>query len=209
MAKRYADFTEIIGTAGRGKTTQLLNILNYKVQKKGERCLVVIPDGSEKAWFDYPTIFSDDLETDFDINFEGILCIEYEENLTFPFLYKKFKHDGLANLNLVLDDPFYAEGRPEKEIRMILARKRQWAIDIFSNSHSYDQVPPIFFPYITIFGLGYTEAEIVNRRKQLGEHFDIHCRMRNAVNKFAGLDKSKPEYYNFVYFLKNGEIIGR
>jgi hypothetical protein len=204
---RYADFTEIIATAGRGKTTQLLNILKHKVERNNERCLVVIPDGSEKAWFDYPTIFHDDLETDFDPNFTGIVCIEYEENITFPFLYDQFKNHGLSNLNLVLDDPHYAEGRPEKEIRMILARKRQWAIDIFSNAHSYDQVPPIFFPYITIFGLGYTEAEIVNRRKQLGMDYETHCRIRQQVNDYAGRDNSRPEYFNFIYFLKNGEIL--
>lgn len=204
---RFADFTEIIASPGRGKTTELIKILEHKVKNKGERCLVVLPDTSEKAWWNYPMIFSDDLESDFDKNFKGIVTIEYEENITFPFLYEQFKYEGLNNLNLVLDDPFYAEGRPEKQIRMILARKRQYGIDIFSNAHSYDQVPPIFFPYITIFGVGYIEAEIKNRRLELGEDFNTHVNIRRQVNNYAGINKNDPKYHTFYYFKRNGEKI--
>ncbi len=206
--ERYADFTEFISAQGRGKTKQLIDILNFKVNSKGERALVILPDMSEQAWFDYPTIYADDLEELFDKDFTGVVCIEYEENQTFPFLYNQFKYEGLKRLNLVLDDPHYVEGRPEKELIRILARKRQYEIDIFSNAHSYDQVPAIFFPYISIFAVGFTETEIVNRKQQLGGDFPIHSKLRKSINFYAGTDKTKPEYFNFLYFKRNGEIIG-
>jgi hypothetical protein len=205
--ERYADFTEFISAQGRGKTKNLVDILKYKVEVKGERAIVILPDTSEPAWFDYPIIYSDDLEETFDKDFKGIICIEYEENETFEFLYNQFKRSGLKRLNFVLDDPYYVEGRPEKPLIRILARKRQYEIDIFSNAHSYDQVPAIFFPYISIFAVGFTETEIVNRKQQLGADYPVHCKLRRNINAYAGTDKTNKNYYNFLFFKRNGEIL--
>ena len=206
MDNRYCEFVEIIAAPGRGKTHQLIQILETKLNA-GERSLVIVPDGSEPAWFNYPTIFSDDLEEKFNPNFKGILCIEYEEKLTLPFVYKLFKEGKLKDLNFVLDDPFYCDPRPEPEIRKILARKRQYMIDCFSNAHSYDRVPPLFFSYITIFGLGYTETGIVNRREQLEPDYTSHVQKRGEVNAIANVEKDNINYHHFQYYRRDGKNI--
>lgn len=200
--ERYCEFTEIIAAAGRGKTTLLINILETKL-KAGERSLVIVPDLSEPAWFNYPTIMSDDLETEFNPDFKGILCIEYEEKVTFPFIYKLFKEAKLKDLNLVLDDPFYCDPTPESHIMKILARKRQYMIDIFSNAHSYDRVPPKFFTYITLFCLGYTEASILNRKEELAEFYSAHVQKKAEIDRIANVPKGHPNYYYFEFYKKD------
>jgi hypothetical protein len=201
---RYPEFVEIIAAPGRGKSTDLEKVINSKAN---ERFLVIIPDTSEPLWHKYPLINGDDIEEEFNPDFEGVLCVEQEEKLTFPYLYKLFKEEKLKGLNLILDDPVYAEEYCEKELVRILKRKRQYDIDIFSTSHSYDEVPPKFFSFITIYSLGYTEGELNNRRGNLGSSYSKHLEHHNEVNRLAGIDKSKPEYYLRRAFRKNGDLI--
>lgn len=202
--QRYGEFIEIIGAPGRGKTKLLVDSLNLKV-KQGDRALVVLPDQSEEAWFPYfPVIEAEDLEQKFDPNFKGICLIEWEEKLTFPFLLDLFKTRKLKNLNLVLDDPTYAASpnQPEKELIRILSRKRQYCLDVWSNAHSYDQVPKQFFQYITIYGLMFTSAEIKNRLGEVPHHVPI----KKRVDSIAGQRKdNNPNYHYCEFFYKNGE----
>lgn len=202
--ERHPEFVEIIAAPARGKSTDLEKIIN---SKPNERFLVIIPDTSEPLWHKYPVINGDDLEEEFDPNFEGVLCIEQEEKVTFPYLYQLFKDEELKGLNLILDDPVYAEEYCEKELIRILKRKRQYDIDIFSTSHSYDEVPPKFFSFITIFSLGYTEGELKNRKGNLGSAYNVHLQYHEEINAIAGTDKSDPNYYYRRAFRKNGELI--
>ena len=204
IKERIAHFIMILGAQGRGKTTVLLDALKHKISLE-DRALVILPDQSEKAWFPYyPVINSEDLEEQFDPNFKGICLIEWEEKITFPFLLKLFKSGKLKNLNLVLDDPQYMlpPNRPEKEIIRICSRTRQYGIDIWSNAHGYDQIPPSFISYITVYGLMYTRGDIINRADQLGHHAPIVKR----VNQIAGeTPENNPNFHYIEFFNKNGE----
>lgn len=201
---RYSHFTFIAGAPGRGKTTVLLQLLTQLVNG-GDRALVILPDQSEPAWFPYyPVINAEDLEEQFNPNFTGICCIEWEEKITFPFLLKLFKKGLLKDLNLVLDDPTYAASpnRPEKELIRIMSRKRQYCIDIWSNAHSYDQIPQTFFQYITVYGLMFTDGEIINRLNQVPHHVPI----KKRIDAIAGQRKeNNPNYHYIEFFTKDGE----
>lgn len=203
---RYADFITFVAAPGRGKTKLLIDAIKQKL-KNGERVLVVLPDQSEPAWFPWYTngvIDAEDLEKKFNPNFKGVCLVEYEEKLTFPFLYKLFKSGKLKDLDLVLDDPQYVGEKPEKELIRILSRKRQHGTDIWSNFHSHDQIPTKFFQYITIYGVGYTEAEIILRKEQLGE---VHKKIKQQVDSIANVPKGHKNYYHFHFCNKLGEKI--
>lgn len=217
VKNRYAEFFEIIADPGRGKTELLINALLSKL-RSGDRALIVLPDQSEPAWFPfyreskptakYPFIINnlidaDELEEKFNPNFEGIQLIEFEEKSTFPLLYKYFKAGQLKNLNLVFDDPQYLGSKPEKEMIRILSRKRQYSCDIWSNAHSHDQVPNSFFQYITVYGLGHTSAEIINRKDQLPKS---HLTIKKEVDRIANVERGNPKYYFFTFYKKDGTL---
>lgn len=203
--ERVEEFAVIIGAPDRGKTTIEVNKILEKLAV-GERTIVIIPDQSEKAWYPYyPVINAEKLETNFDVNFTGIVIIEYEEKVTFPFLYNLFEKKIIKDLNLVLDDPFYVEeGRPEKELMRIIKRKRQYSIDIFTTSHDFDNIPKAFFTYLTTFCLLYTSAPIINRLRQVSEGILKH---KKEIDNIANVPKGHPNYHYKRWFKKDGKLL--
>lgn len=201
---RYAEFFAFVGAPGRGKTTQLIQAIEFKLSK-GDRALVIVPDLKEKAWFPYfaknGIIASEDLEEKFNPNFKGVQLVEYEEKITFPFLQKLFKKNDLKNLNLVLDDPWYIEGRPEQDLLKVVKRARQMSCDVWTNAHHLDQIPQALIPYITVYGLMYTRGPIVLRRKQLG-HLE---EAKMYVDRVAGVSRTnKLKYHHIAYIKEDG-----
>ena len=203
--ERLEEFAVIIGAPGRGKTTTEVNVIQQKL-KVDERTIVVVPDQSEKAWYPYyPVINADKLEKDFDVNFTGVKIIEYEEKSTFPFLYDLLEKGIIKDLNIVLDDPFYVEeGRPEKELMRIIKRRRQYSIDVFTTAHDFDNIPKAFFTYLTVFGLMYTSAPIINRVKQVSEGILQH---KKEIDKIANVPFGHPNYHYIRWFKLDGTLL--
>jgi len=202
---RIEEFAVIIGAPGRGKSTSLLDIIKAK-QSVGERTIVVVPDQSEKTWYPYyPVINAEDLDSKFDLKFKGVQIIEYEEKITFPFLYDLLKSGKLRDLNLVLDDPFYVEeGRPENQLMRIIKRRRQNKLDVFTTAHDFDNIPKAFFAYLTVFGLHYTSAPIKNRKDQVSYEIKKH---KLEIDIQANVDRSNPEYYHKRFFRLDGTLL--
>ena len=200
--ERAEEFVVIIGASDRGKTTTELGIIKA-ILSAGERTIVIVPDQSEKAWYSYyPVINAEKLESDFDVNFTGIKILEYEDKVTFPFLYNLFEKGIIKDLNIVLDDPFYVEeGRPEKELMRIIKRKRQYSIDIFTTAHDFDNIPKAFFTYLTVFGLHYTSAPIINRLRQVSEGI---LRQKKQIDNIANVPKGHKNYHYKRLFKKDG-----
>lgn len=207
MKTREPDFIEIIAAPGRGKTTLLINALKERL-KNGDRVLIVLPDQSEAAWVPFIKRFgvinAENLEEQFNPNFKNVCLVEFEEKITFEFLFNQFKKGVLKDLILVLDDPQYLNSSPEKALIRILSRKRQFKADIFSNAHSFDQVPQKFFQYITLYGLGHTTAEIILRKDQLPKAI---IDLKKRVDNISNVPKGKPNYYYYEFFNKFGDPI--
>lgn len=203
--KRLEEFIAIIGAPGRGKTTALINTIKAKL-RAGERTIVIVPDQSESAWFPYyPVINAESLKEKFNVNFKGILIVEYEEKLTFPFLYNLLQNGIIKNLNIVFDDPFYVEeGRPEKALMRIIKRRRQYSADVFTTSHSMDNIPKVFFPYLTAFGLLPTDAPIENRVKQVSKKIIQH---KEEIDDIGDVKFGHKNYHYMRWFRRNGELL--
>ncbi len=202
---RYSHFIAIVGAPGRGKTTAIINPIEKKISK-GDRALVIIPDRQEKAWYPYYNQLLKHNEYDrFDPNFKGVCILEYKKKHTFPFLLELFENGDLKDLNLILDDPKYARKNPEEQLIDILARQRQYKIDTWTNAHGFDQLPPDFFEYITIYGVFFTNGRIRNRVDDIPEIVPV----KERVDRIAGVTPKEinPNFHYVEFVNKLGEKI--
>ena len=140
--ERYSHFIAVVGAPGRGKTTLVVNGITQKI-KKGDRALIIIPDRNEKAWYPYynQLVEPENIE-DFNPNFKGVCVMEYKKGVTFQYLLPLMQKGVLRDLNVVLDDPYYAHRNPEEQLITMLSRQRQFQIDTWTNAHGFDQLPP-------------------------------------------------------------------
>ena len=202
--QRNRDFLTIIAAQGRGKTTKLMELINSRL-KQNERFIVIVPDTSEPTWFPYEIIFADELEQNFDVNFTGVICLEFEFKKTIPFLADLMKNNKLKSFSLVMDDPSFVEDYQDKELKYIMSRRRQFDFDMFTTGHTYDSLPPLFYRYLSLFCISHIDSPISLRTKHLGENYHFHKNKIIEVNRLTGNDKEKKCYHNFYVFRKNGK----
>jgi hypothetical protein len=205
--ERPAEVFAIIGAPNRGKTTFLIDKLTYLMDNCNDRVLLIVPELNEKAWFpffkDNPLLeFGCNLEEKFNPTWKGVQIMEYEEDVTFPFLWEKLRScQEFKNFNLVLDDPIYMEERPEKKIPYVIKRKRQNEFDVWTTAHSFDDLPRKLLSLITVYIVGHTLDEITLRKTQLGHFTPI----KNRINQETNVPFGNKAYHIFKAFHRDGK----
>jgi ABC-type Mn2+/Zn2+ transport system ATPase subunit len=173
---RQSLFFIIIGTNGTGKTTLLNNTLN---KSNRNNILVIDPDGYE--WRDYKEV---------DINFLENL----KQGTNKVLAPTKDDIELLINFRngiLVLDDcRYYANKRLENEIRKILIRRRQNALDIFAVAHSLSEVPNDFYTFATHIIIFKTNDSVVRLRQSVDRD-----KLENLKNVIDRVNQHKDRHY--------------
>ena len=150
---RQSLFFIIIGTNGTGKTTLLNTILENSNRKN---ILVVDPDGFE--WQKYSEVAVDKVSS-LQIGTNKIVA-PVKEDIEYLIEFR----NGI----LVLDDcRYYANKRLENEIRRILIRRRQNALDVFAVAHSLSEVPNDFYTFATHIIIFKTNDSVVRLRSSI------------------------------------------
>ena len=194
MNKRPAEFFLVIGAPNTGKTTWLLKIL--LALARGQRVLVVDPDGNEPTWWKFKSINIRDKRAMKNWT-KGVRVIQLAEQDTdgydtFDVLYNK---KVFTNGVLVLDDcNTYVQANPNKHLMNLLRRKRQYSIDIFAAAHGFTEIPPKFYSFATKYTLFKTEED-PQRAKRNIDQFDRFVGLRNRVNSKA---LNGNPYFNMV-----------
>lgn len=184
---------------GAGKTTALINVIKQKVGK-GDRAIVVDPDGCEAAWDKFKRVESvKDIPTDF----KGVYVVPHEDGETFKDLQNRLKKRELFNFMLVLDDPnVYATPKPEPELSYLLKRKRQFGMDILTTAHGWGECPQAFMRFIDIYIIGPTDSSPTERQSLLTKAVsDRHMQWKQAVNKAKS---SNPGSYPWAVITRDG-----
>jgi len=201
----------IFAKPGAGKTTKLIDIIKRRVAK-GDRALVIDPDGCEEAWDQFKRYES---VTQVPENFRGVAVVEWEEGITFENIRKRcmgrdakgndLKGAKWGNFMLVLDDPnTYAHPNVEDALQNILRRKRQYGLDIWTTAHGWGECPQGFLRFIDVYILGPTSATPKERASLLGDR-DVVNRHLAAKRKVDDFKKQHPDRYPWTVINRQGE----
>jgi hypothetical protein len=201
---RQPKMYSIFAKPGSGKTYKLIQLLRARVAK-GDRAIVIDPDGAEDAWDQFTRY---DSVADVPDNFKGIVVVEYHEGKTFSNIYARCTAKKLKNFMLVLDDPnIYSLPSPEDELANLLRRKRQYSMDILTTSHGWSECPQAFLRFIDIYILGPTDSSPRERSALLGRTvMTRHERWKLLVDQHK---RTKPNEYPWVIFQRDGQKIAR
>lgn len=184
---------------GAGKTTKLIAMVKGRVAK-GDRAIVVDPDGCEPAWDKFKRVESiNDIPKDF----KGVYVVPHEEAQTFKDLVARCKKRQLVNFMLVLDDPnTYATPKPEDELAYLLKRKRQFGMDIVTTAHGWGECPQAFMRFIDIYVIGPTDSAPTERQSLLTKPVaDRHFQWKNLVNQKK---RTEPNSYPWAAITRDG-----
>lgn len=166
VAGRKSITIAAIGRSGSGKTTKLVEIVAAAL-KAGRRVIVIDPDGGEPAWDIYKR-YQDIANVP--VNFKGAVVVPFSDD---PYLgTPTFRHieemtattfhggnNGPWEKSIIIIDDCNAvvpEGRVDKPLKWLFARRRQYGFDLVITGHSWMRIPPFFFGYINAFLIGPT-----------------------------------------------------
>lgn len=182
--KMYAYFAK----PGAGKTTALIQRINARL-KKGDRAIVVDPDGCEPAWDKYKRV---DSVLQIPADFKGVYVVPHEEGETFRDIMQQCKKRKLVNFMLVLDDPnVYATPKPEEELGYLLKRKRQFGMDILTTAHGWGECPQAFMRFIDIYIIGPTDSTPAERQSLLTKAVaERHMQWKQKVDNAKAKNES-------------------
>ena len=167
----------IVGVNGTGKTTFLRENIVIPMSKAGNRVLIVTPDICE--WNDISLLNNyEEIAT-----FTGIKrMIEKKGRLE---KIKKYYSDGV----LIFDDcRMYINAQSDDFMRWLQIRRRHVGIDFFSVFHSLEQIPPIYFTFISRIILFHSLGNIKKRGNEIDDYIlaeiaKAKAEILNEVNK--------------------------
>lgn len=173
-----------VGTNGTGKSTAC-----ERLMLADERGLMILPTFDDWAQ-KYDTCDCEHLS---DFDFTGVRChiVDHDPEGTIENIFRYFRGG-----TLVFDDPkvYIKKNLDNHPIKKILARRRQMRCDVVFVAHSFMDIPPMFFSYITdylIFNCGNAER----RKNELGEHYDAIARIIDRVHRAAKTNPHAYEHY--------------
>ena len=205
MSRQPKMFT-IVGEPGSGKTSRLIAHIKSRVSK-GDRAIVIDPDGGEDAWNEFVNLKDvKQLENHFD--FKGVVVVPYKKNHTFKHLRKWAEQKKLIDYMLVLDDlNTYGVPDPEDDLRYFFKRKRQGGIDFFATAHSWMEAAAASCRFTDFWEIGPASGSPIERSKQIGsmdaaKNLEKWQRLANADKVQA---KKENRYHNFFGVDKFGK----
>lgn len=194
-AGRKSIVLAFIGRSGSGKTTKEIDLVKMLLAA-GRRVLIIDPDGGEAAWDKFKR-YQDIAKVPKD--FKGAVVVPFSDEPylgtpTFAHIEKMSSttHNGgnlgpWANTVIIIDDcnAVVPEGRVEKPLKWLFARRRQYGFDIIVTGHSWMRIPPFMFGYINAFLIGPT-LEPPSPRKSFfsPEGFKRTEEARQYVNRY-------------------------
>lgn len=166
VAGRKSIVIAAIGRSGSGKTTKLIEIVMAALAA-GRRVLIIDPDGGEPAW-DVFKRYQDISQVP--ANFKGAVVVPFSGDVylgtpTFRHIEEMTAttfHGGnngpWEKMLVVIDDAnaVMPDGRVEKPLMWLFARRRQYGFDIIITGHSWMRIPPFMFGYVNAFLIGPT-----------------------------------------------------
>lgn len=203
MTKRQPKMFTIVGEPGSGKTQRLIGHIKNRVGK-GDRAIVIDPDGGEDAWTEF--LYLDDVKKlEKNLNFRGVVVIPYVKGHTFKWLRKWAEEKKLINYMLVLDDlNTYGVPDPEDDIRYFLKRKRQGGIDVLTTAHSWMEAAASCCRFTDFWEIGPASGSPEERAREIGSRDaalnlakwqklanadKLRAKNENRYHRFFGVDK--------------------
>ncbi|MDD3404998.1 MAG: hypothetical protein PHH23_01855 [Paludibacteraceae bacterium] len=180
--ERIAQLNCVIGGVGCGKTTII-----KQISATQNRQLIVVKDYSTQGW---ENIAETKLQIKSDYIFTGSRKYIWKDNTSIQ---------AIANFRkgiIILDDcRCYLDSLPSKEIKQIFSMRRHRETDVFAVTHSFKEMPPIFFEYADNFIIFQSVGSVEIRKKEIGDAYPIIKEISDDVN-LKSIDN--PHYFRIV-----------
>lgn len=175
----------IVGAQRTGKTS----IAKLFADGYDKKVLVVCPDDYEEAWSKYKLISSSEIATLTDGKYRVIYDPKDKEFLS--IIVDHYKH-GM----IVWDDSkvYFNTSQRVFELEAMLARRRQFNIDIFFMYHGFSAMPGLLWTYATHLTLFRTN-DAFQRAAEKTLNYDEMVIAMERVKKEAILD---PHYHEII-----------
>lgn len=192
MSGRATQLISITGTNGTGKSTVIKELVNTAV-KNGDRALIVTPD--EVEWPSVPLVhqrLSHHIQ-----NYVGARkIVAYDDDFIEKVdLIIKYFRQGV----LVFDDMMaYNKHSTHPLLKRLMVRRRHMEVDIIAVGHSFTEIPPRFYSFISDFILFRSSNDVMKRQDFLGKGLaKVLEQKQDLVNQ-----KSKDNLHHHQYFTR-------
>lgn len=163
MSNRWGQFFALVAAGGSGKSTLISQAIKKQVETGSKKIIIVAMAANEPLYFDY-ALYNFENEKDREKIWnskEPVLVLKDSKNQIFDWLYKKLQHNS-KGLTLILDDANMYLNDSKKipdSAFTLFGLKRNLGLDIWTTWHSFNQLHPDLFAYITVYGIGVTNDD--------------------------------------------------
>ncbi len=174
----------VLGGPGTGKSN-----FSYVLMQHAGKGLMVLADYDDWAAF-LPKCAAKTRE---DFNYSDVRHLVYESEEQFEAIDKHF-YNGM----ICVDDckNYIPSNTQHSRFMKIVRRTRQKRTDLIIQAHSFKDVPPSIFPFITEYVIFNIEDSPASRRKEISEDaYNALCRVVDDVKRKYKENPQKNKHY--------------